>query len=286
MAWTAALGAAVGTAGAGIIGSGISAASAAAQNKQQRNFLQEMYGVEKADALAQWNRENEYGEMQWHKMNEYNSPMAQMQRFKEAGLNPNLIYGQSSTAPAIQTGRYDSPRSGSYNPRAVDLSGMANSIGAGLQNYVSFREAGARTDNLQAQNDVLKQEAIIRSLQAAGLAMDNSIKSEQVPFAKQMANDAATVANSNALSSLQSRENLVQQFTLNEARNTREESSNAAYLRESDRRVKGMDQERVLKQLEINLRKEGINPNDPMVMRMIGQLFNEDIEKLKKYFLK
>lgn len=35
----------------------------------------------------------------WHAANEYNSPQNQMARFKAAGLNPNLIYGQMSNVP-------------------------------------------------------------------------------------------------------------------------------------------------------------------------------------------
>lgn len=33
----------------------------------------------------------------WNLTNEYNSPAAQMQRYQDAGLNPNLIYGQQNT---------------------------------------------------------------------------------------------------------------------------------------------------------------------------------------------
>lgn len=35
----------------------------------------------------------------WNATNEYNSPVNQMARFKAAGLNPNLIYGQMSNVP-------------------------------------------------------------------------------------------------------------------------------------------------------------------------------------------
>lgn len=41
----------------------------------------------------------------WRMQNEYNSPRAQMQRLQEAGLNPNLIYGDSVSGA---TGRADS----------------------------------------------------------------------------------------------------------------------------------------------------------------------------------
>lgn len=39
----------------------------------------------------------------WDRQNEYNSPKNQMARFKEAGLNPNLIYGQGTPGNASAT---------------------------------------------------------------------------------------------------------------------------------------------------------------------------------------
>lgn len=63
----------------------------------QRRWQQEN---ERADEL--WRRQNEYNEAMWNKQNEYDSPAAQMQRFREAGLSPNLIYGQSNTAAQPQ----------------------------------------------------------------------------------------------------------------------------------------------------------------------------------------
>lgn len=41
-------------------------------------------------------QQNQYNIDMWKMQAEYNSPQAQMQRFQEAGLNPNLIYGQGS----------------------------------------------------------------------------------------------------------------------------------------------------------------------------------------------
>lgn len=41
-------------------------------------------------------QQNQYNIDMWKMQADYNSPQAQMQRFQEAGLNPNLIYGQGS----------------------------------------------------------------------------------------------------------------------------------------------------------------------------------------------
>lgn len=50
------------------------------------------YGLNKKLAAQQ----NQYNIDMWKMQADYNSPQAQMQRFSEAGLNPNLIYGQGS----------------------------------------------------------------------------------------------------------------------------------------------------------------------------------------------
>lgn len=52
-------------------------------------------------ALAYQNKQNI---KLWNMQNEYNNPKAQMQRYIDAGLNPNLIYSQQNTAGDITGG--------------------------------------------------------------------------------------------------------------------------------------------------------------------------------------
>lgn len=47
-------------------------------------------------ANAEW--QNEVNIQNWQMQNEYNTPANQMKRLQEAGLNPNLIYGNGSTS--------------------------------------------------------------------------------------------------------------------------------------------------------------------------------------------
>jgi len=84
---------------AGAIASGVNAISSFFTNKANKNTALEMYDRQRADALADWNRQNEY-----------NSPSAQMQRYKDAGLSPHLIYGQTNTAPAVRSSTLDTPK--------------------------------------------------------------------------------------------------------------------------------------------------------------------------------
>lgn len=63
----------------GIIGMGI-------------NRKQNIDNMDFASAEAQ--KQRDWQERMWHMQNEYNAPSAVMQRLKDAGLNPNLAYGQ------------------------------------------------------------------------------------------------------------------------------------------------------------------------------------------------
>lgn len=80
------------------IGQGLDAfsnlASTSMSNTQQKNLS------------AQEMRYNEY---MWNKQNEYNAPAAQMARFKAAGLNPNLIYGQGTPGNATTRPEFARP---------------------------------------------------------------------------------------------------------------------------------------------------------------------------------
>lgn len=85
-----------------IIGGGsslLNAASSLFTNSANKKNALEFYNRQRTDALADWNMQNQY-----------NSPKAQMARFKEAGLSPHLIYGQTNTAPAVRSSQSDTPK--------------------------------------------------------------------------------------------------------------------------------------------------------------------------------
>jgi len=152
--------------GASLIGSGINAGSQMATNSSQLSYSKEMYEKQRADALADWNMQNEF-----------NSPKQQMIRFKEAGLNPNLIYGQMSNSPVVRT---SSPQS--YNPTApqVDLGSTANMA---IGQYYDTQLKSAQIDLVKAQADATLQDALIK------VATNDKLRQE-LPFVTQNA-DAA-----------------------------------------------------------------------------------------------
>lgn len=105
------------------------------------------YGLQKRLAAQQ----NEYNLEMWRLNNEYNSPQAQMQRFQEAGLNPNLIYGQgtagnSSSAPQMVT------------PNAPEISREMQELGKAF-NIENLRTVIANRKKAQADAENAKTDA-------------------------------------------------------------------------------------------------------------------------------
>lgn len=85
---------------------------------------------------------------------EYNSPVAQMQRLKDAGLNPNLIYGSSANT-------------GNLNARTSTAEAPQLSFNA-LDRIRAFREKqmqDRQMENLDVQNDLTRQQTKVAKAQ-------------------------------------------------------------------------------------------------------------------------
>lgn len=148
-------------AGASIASQAINAGTQSATNQSQLSYSREMYDKQRADALADWNMQNLY-----------NSPKEQMTRFKEAGLNPNLIYGQMSNSPVVRT---SSPQSYNPTPPQVDLGSTANmALGA----YYDTQLKTAQIDLVRAQADATMKEALIK-------AVTNERLQKELPYVTQ-----------------------------------------------------------------------------------------------------
>lgn len=136
-----------------LLGFGTSAYNAQAQaeeNQKNREWNEKMIAEAREWDLAQWNRQNQY-----------NSPQQQMQRFSEAGLNPNLIYGQGNpgNAGTLST----SAPSGNQVAPQLDLSPALQA--AQLAN--SIKQTNSNIDLQATQSAVMRQQAVTESLKQA-----------------------------------------------------------------------------------------------------------------------
>lgn len=79
--------------------------------QREENQKTRDYNLNLAKQQNQWNID------QWNRENEYNTPLNQMNRYKSAGLNPDLMYGQqnlSAASPEMTAGEGATPMD--YSP--------------------------------------------------------------------------------------------------------------------------------------------------------------------------
>ena len=82
-------------------------------------------------------------------LNLYNSPAQQMQRFKEAGLNPNLIYKQTNEGAAVRSTDAIAPK---IDETQLDVLAKTNNL---TSRNLEQKSLMLRNENQQLQNDIL-----------------------------------------------------------------------------------------------------------------------------------
>lgn len=145
---------------ASLVGAGINAVSQGVQNRKQRKWNEHMYKIQRGHALEDWNRQNQY-----------NAPAQQMQRLKEAGLNPHLIYGGSSGVQAAQSVNQVQPQS--WNPRTPDFGSILQEP---VQAYMQTRSFDSQQKLLDAQTLKVLSDINLNDLTAENKAMVNSFQ--------------------------------------------------------------------------------------------------------------
>lgn len=113
----------------GIIGNSLNYASQENTNRANRQLAE----YQNAWNLEQWNRENEY-----------NSPLKQMERYQEAGLNPNLIYGNGVSS----SGNSSTLRSADMPNQIAPKLDISSTVQSAIDVYNALRKTDAEVDNI------------------------------------------------------------------------------------------------------------------------------------------
>lgn len=149
-----------------VFGTIYSSDAQAKENYKSRMWQSQENAIARQHNLDLAHLENDMNIAQWNRENAYNSPAAQMQRYKAAGLNPNMIYGQQNTSAQL-SGQLTAgaPTSAPDMSKFIDLnrgnrlSSMFSKLGDVLMQIPMYAEQvkSARLDN------ELKKEELIRS---------------------------------------------------------------------------------------------------------------------------
>lgn len=110
----------------------------------------------------------------WNKQNQYNTPAAQMERMKTAGLNPMLMYGQGDTgnaqnAPKHQAANLQAPQVN------YDFQTPMSAIGNGIMNAVQVGKINAENDLIRAQEEFVRERAKSESVKRGWTLLQTQI---------------------------------------------------------------------------------------------------------------
>lgn len=140
------------------------------QNRKAAKKNTEMtIAANKAEAELAYQRQMEM----WNAQNLYNSPAAQMARFKAGGLNPHLIYGQGNSGNASSAPAYQPPNiqyryeGGRYGAAVSSLLPTLMSVGSWLTD-MRAKEVGIQQTIQQTEKgavDVEKARQLISFLE-------------------------------------------------------------------------------------------------------------------------
>lgn len=120
-------------------------------------------------ATRQQNRQNDYNLSMWSLENQYNSPTAQIQRLKEAGLNPNMIYGSQ----LVSGNSSHSPQMGSF------VNDWSNTISPQvLENAFNFASNFNRLKQEKAQLIQTKEQIKNIRENNRAIQLDNKLKQQ------------------------------------------------------------------------------------------------------------
>lgn len=102
-----------------------------------------------------WNQQKEYDYQMWQENNAYNAPSAQVQRLKDAGLNPALAMSQISTGTSSASAGGQTPpattAAHNENP-ANEVLGKIQNIALLGKAFADIQKQTAETESIEKQN--------------------------------------------------------------------------------------------------------------------------------------
>ncbi len=138
-------------------------------NKTNETNLQIARETNQANAeLAKYNWEQQKD--MWNAQNAYNTPSAQMSRYRDAGLNPNLIYGQGSNGNSTSIPTPATPTMQAAHVDRIPYETLVGNLGDDLLKFYNFK----------LQREKLEADKELTESQAASQRADVNVKNAQV----------------------------------------------------------------------------------------------------------
>lgn len=154
-----------------------------------QDYLQSQINLAQQKELAKYNAEQQsmlnqqafdQNVQMWNKQNAYNTPLQQMKRLKQAGLNPNLVYGggnvsgnTAGSAPELQPARFDT---GAFHP--VDTRIERAQLALAMESQYQ------QVQNQKIQNDLARQKITLAERAADRADARLMLRNSKVTYAQ------------------------------------------------------------------------------------------------------
>lgn len=239
----------------------------------------------------------------WNMQNQYNHPAAQMQRYRQAGLNPVLPFLKGGGMASGNAGKIDTP-----NYQTPDMSGIQQAGNLAMDQMYSLEMKRQQIDNMKAQQTNVMVDSALKS---AGIGKTKAETKKTLLHNKQFKSliglnvEAAREALRQQMLDNKRKEfdnsKLSQRFGMEiekhemdmaiGAKNVEEAVERIAMSRiqqelgkakgrEYAQRLKLLLQEEDLNQFELDLNRSGHTKNDEMIWRMLGTLVDKTLQNL------
>lgn len=286
---------------AALVGGGLSLAGSGGQmiasgkmNRSSREFAKEQMWRQDEINNANWNKQNtyneglwekqkEYNERVWHMQNDYSSPEAQMERFRAAGLNPNLVYGQSNMGGTLDAAQSTpGPSIPGAHGSTPSLNMPQLDLAQGIMSYMDFKTKALQQNNLEEQNKAIRASVAFTDAQTLGALSKRSLTDLQSKYL-----DSATVDMLDGLK-LKNRQ-INQAYEMKEKYYEMDTKRMEQWLHQSMASIGRMNSQNVtdakqreLMDMDIKLRKMGFGPGTPWYIRGMASVADDLFSDVKK----
>lgn len=152
-----------------IVGGYIGSASSLRQLKKANEYNRSMAEYQYDKNLEMWNLQNQY-----------NLPSEQIQRFKDAGLNPNLMYGQGTNGNASSGPEMEIPNYQAYTGFGdFGFTEAGAAMSNGLNKVADYELKKEQADMVRQNTQNLQTDNEFRQLQITAQALHNAKTAEE-----------------------------------------------------------------------------------------------------------
>lgn len=240
-------------------------------NRHNADIQQQINNTNVAAQQTAANLERQWALDDYAKVNTYNSPLQQMQRLKEAGLNPRMIYGSSgaaNTASMIRSVDAKPAKQEASRMAPVDMTAIGDSISGGLSQYMNARQQDIDMKIKNKQLELLDQEKTKRELGIVSQVTKNDQSAFNLGVLKELRDTTIAKAKTSVDNMAMDNANKVAQNSLLMDKH----DLNVLDMRKVQQALATGEISRMIKSVELQMLRSGRSKNDPYYIRAMNNI--------------